>query len=633
MNQPATNTHKNGQAQPAIIYCRVSSVGQKRDGHGLESQEARCRQHAAVHGYEVEAVFPDHVTGGGDFMNRPGMVGLLSFIAAQPDKNYVIIFDDLKRFARDTDFHRALRRKLDEHGARPECLNFRFEDTPEGEFIETIVAAQGELERKQNRRQVIQKMKARVEKGYWVFHAPMGLKYQKTPGHGKLLVRDEPIASILQEAFEGFAYGRFQTQAEVKRYLEEQPDMPKCLPDGSIRLWRVTQILTNALYAGYIEVPRWKVARRDGLHEGIVSPLIFNKAQAAMDRTANAPKRPDLNEDFPLRGFVVCNDCEKPMTACWSKGKYKQYPYYWCHTKGCDSHRKSIPRDKLETAFEGVLKTLRPSRQLFTLILAMFKDAWSQRLAQSGEIAATIKKELRGVDKQIDNLMDRIADGAKSDLIPVYEAKLEKLGRDRLVMKDRLANSGKPQRSFEEMFELSCAFLANPCKLWETGRLDLRRTVLRLAFEGRLAYSRETGFRTPNLALPFKALGDFQTENDKWCGREDSNFHGSYPTATSTLRVYQFRHDRTPWTRADNKGRRRCEGGCCVFSVWISCRLARLGLSPDYVGRIAAAIRDEPYGGMANIRGFDALSGRSDLAGNAGRGDTGRRRRRLCLAA
>ena len=32
---------------------------------------------------------------------------------------------------------------------------------------------------------------------------------------------------------------------------------------------------------------------------------------------------------------------------------------------------------------------------------------------------------------------------------------------------------------------------------------------------------------------------------EKWCGREDSNFHGFYPTATSTLRVYQFRHDRT----------------------------------------------------------------------------------------
>jgi hypothetical protein len=31
-----------------------------------------------------------------------------------------------------------------------------------------------------------------------------------------------------------------------------------------------------------------------------------------------------------------------------------------------------------------------------------------------------------------------------------------------------------------------------------------------------------------------------------WCGREDSNFHGLSATTTSTLRVYQFRHDRTP---------------------------------------------------------------------------------------
>ena len=30
-----------------------------------------------------------------------------------------------------------------------------------------------------------------------------------------------------------------------------------------------------------------------------------------------------------------------------------------------------------------------------------------------------------------------------------------------------------------------------------------------------------------------------------WCGREDSNFHVLSDTATSRLRVYQFRHDRT----------------------------------------------------------------------------------------
>ena len=37
----------------------------------------------------------------------------------------------------------------------------------------------------------------------------------------------------------------------------------------------------------------------------------------------------------------------------------------------------------------------------------------------------------------------------------------------------------------------------------------------------------------------------WRSRQTAWCGREDSNFHGVSPTATSTLRVYQFRHDRT----------------------------------------------------------------------------------------
>ena len=92
------------------------------------------------------------------------------------------IFDDLKRFARDTEFHIKLRQEFKARGARIECLNFKLEDTPEGKFVETIMAAQGELEREQNRRQVIQKMKARVEKGYWVFHPPVGYRYVQARG-------------------------------------------------------------------------------------------------------------------------------------------------------------------------------------------------------------------------------------------------------------------------------------------------------------------------------------------------------------------------------------------------------------------------------------------------------------------
>jgi DNA invertase Pin-like site-specific DNA recombinase len=212
-------------ATRALIYCRVSSSKQASDGHGLDSQEMRCRQHAERSGYEVEAMFPDDVSGGGDFMKRPGMVALLSYLDAQRErKDYVVIFDDLKRFARDTEFHIQLRRAFQKRRARVECLNFRFDDTPEGKFVETIFAAQGELEREQNRRQVIQKMQARAAAGYWVFCPPIGYRYQRVSGHGKLLVRDEPLAAIVKEALEAYASGRLETPAEVQRFLADQPE-------------------------------------------------------------------------------------------------------------------------------------------------------------------------------------------------------------------------------------------------------------------------------------------------------------------------------------------------------------------------------------------------------------------------
>nr|WP_319390403.1 recombinase family protein [uncultured Cohaesibacter sp.] len=72
------------------------------------------------------------------------------------------------------------------------CLNFNFEDTPEGKFLETILAATGTLEREQNARQVRQKMKARVEQGFWVNRAPVGYKYVRSPRGGKELKFDEP---------------------------------------------------------------------------------------------------------------------------------------------------------------------------------------------------------------------------------------------------------------------------------------------------------------------------------------------------------------------------------------------------------------------------------------------------------
>lgn len=359
--------------QTAVIYCRVSSAKQATQGHGLDSQELRCRQHAEAQGYHVEAVFPDDVSGGGDFMKRPGMVALLSYLDAQSDKNYVVIFDDLKRFARDTEFHIRLRRAFKACDARIECLNFKFDDTPEGKFIETILAAQGEEEREQNGRQVVQKMKARVMSGYWCFNPPVGYTYETVAGHGKMLVRDEPLATIIAEAYEACAAGRLEGIAEVKRFLEDHPAYPKDR-NGEVRFQRVKDLLTQPLYAGYMDVAKWGISLHPGKHEPLVDLSTWNAVQDRLNGVARAPVRTDINADFPLRGFVDCACCGQPMTACWSKGRNRKYPYYLCDTKGCDEYRKSIRRERIEGEFEELLTGLVPERDLFLAVYEMLAE-------------------------------------------------------------------------------------------------------------------------------------------------------------------------------------------------------------------------------------------------------------------
>ncbi|WP_224815620.1 recombinase family protein [Hasllibacter sp. MH4015] len=493
----------------ALIYCRVSSKAQESEGHGLESQETRCRQYAASKGYDVAAVFPDTITGGGDFMKRPGMVALLSFLDAQPDERFVVIFDDLKRFARDRDFHFRLRDAFRERDAKVECLNFNFEDTPEGEFIETILAAQGQLERKQNGRQVAQKMQARMENGYWIHTAPIGYRYQTIKGRGKVLVANPPFDAIVREGFEGFASGRFATQAEVQRFFASFLDFPRNR-HGAVTSQRVADILSHPIYAGYICSERYKLNWIKAQHEPLVSMDIFEKVQERRLGASHAPQRKNIGNDFALRGIATCACCDAPLRSSWSKGKYKRYAYYLCQTKGCEAYGKSIPRDRLEAQVGEIIKDLQPTGGLIAITTRMFQDAWAMRAEQAKAKVQAAKRQMAKVETEIDQLLGRIVEASNSAVIRAYEDKIAKLEYDKARLSETALKEQPPQRAFDEKLELALRFLSNPWKLWESGQASIQRLVLKLAFQGPVAYDRNQGPRTPEISMPFKALkGDW----------------------------------------------------------------------------------------------------------------------------
>ncbi len=513
MRSDQEDTNQKLVPDAALIYCRVSSKKQESEGSGLDSQEHRCREKALQLGCEVEEIFPDTISGGGDFLKRPGMVRLLAHLDANPKKRYLVIFDDLKRYSRDTEFHLTLRREMLKRHAIRICLNFKFEDTPEGKFLETILAATGTLEREQNARQVSQKMRARMQQGFWVNRAPVGYKYVKSSKGGKELVFDEPMASIAREALEGFACGRFETQAEVQRFLESQPDFPKDTQGGKIRAFTITRFLKKIVYSGYVESSAWNVSLRPGQHEGIISLGTFEKIQARLKTGGYAPARKDVSADFPLRGFVACAGCSKPLTAAWSKGKRKSYPYYLCQNKPCTDYGKSLPRAKVEGQFEDILKAMTPAENLFQIVKAMVGRAWDQRATQAETKSVALQREVTRIEQDIDGFLDRIVNTQNASVISAYENKISLLEREKLLANEKLEKNKRPIKTKREIFEHAMQLLSSPWKLWASGNILLQKSVLRLAFVERLEYCRNEGYRTPKTALPFKLLGDIQAGN------------------------------------------------------------------------------------------------------------------------
>ena len=136
----------------------------------------------------------------------------------------------------------------------------------------------------------------------------------------------------------------------------------------------------------------------------------------------------------------------------------------------------------------------------------MFKNVWTQGQAQAVVLRASLEKQTAKIDEQIEGLLDRIVEASKSSVIAPYEARIGKLEQEKLVRTEKLDNYASPRHSFEELFELAFEFLPTPWKLWDSGQLTLKHTVLRLAFCERVAYCRKEGLRTPKKALPFKLL-------------------------------------------------------------------------------------------------------------------------------
>src|SRR5699024_5900558 len=106
------------------------------------------------------------------------------------------------------------------------------------------------------------------------------------------------------------------------------------------------QVIRNPLYCGKIFIPSFKDEEArfiKGQHQAIISEVLFNDVQDVLDgRGRKYRTKIDTASEFPMRGFLLCPECNRLLTGSKSKGRNRYYAYYHCVEIGRASCRERV---------------------------------------------------------------------------------------------------------------------------------------------------------------------------------------------------------------------------------------------------------------------------------------------------
>lgn len=473
----------------AVIYARVSGERQVSEGNGIASQIHRCEQYCALKNYTVKQIFKDEGVSG-KIENRPGVVELLAYLTQ--NKGTAIIVDDQKRLARDIQVYLHLKQAIKALNCTIEYLNHTFDDSPESNFIETILASTAQLEREQGARQVRQKMKARLEAGFWIHKVPIGYKIMKV-GSDKLPVIVEPHASIVKEMYEKF----------VSRELKSISDCLEFLTNYGIKTSKsaVHKMIHNVLYAGYLEYPNWEVPLTKAKHEPIISFELFKKAQ---ELVLDGSKFKKSNHDFELKGYVICSECGNNLTAGYSTSRNgTKHGYYMCQGRKCPLKSKTFRKHQLEGDFVNLLKNIEITDPEFYILA---KDVWLEAIGAVKqtwiERRTQMIDRISVIDKEIVNLVNRISKTGNDLIAETFENRIGDLDKERIILREKIRLSQEPDLvRAESIYNQVIQDYRNVSNQWISTDKQGKSLIFQRVFEGRITVDKNGVYRTTPLSL------------------------------------------------------------------------------------------------------------------------------------
>ncbi len=441
----------------AVIYCRVSTEEQVKN-MSLPTQEKACRDYCARQGYVVgdDDLFIDRGESA-KTTDRPEFLRMVAHCRAHKGRIHAVVVYALTRFSRNTADHFAIASLLRGFGVMLRSVTEPFDDSPFGRAMEGMLAVMAQLDNDVKSDLTIRRMKAAIQRGRWVWGAPLGYR-KKNDRALPSLVPDPDVAPLVQRAFAIAAAGEYSGRALWTHLralgLKGQAGAPLVRS-------RFLAMLKNPIYMGVIQVAGWEGEAQRGDFDPLVSPELFRAVQQRIAGARTNPGRRHRNHpDFPLRRFVRCGRCERPLTGSWSRGRSKAYAHYHC-LAGCTR----VSKLALEDAFVQLVERLTPAPEYVCYVRAVALDLWREQAATDRQQRAQLQACLTKIDGQLGTLDQAYIYDRRID-VDTYQRERGALRERQTVLRLELSEALISESELEGLLDFAEHALRHASAFW-----------------------------------------------------------------------------------------------------------------------------------------------------------------------
>ena len=376
----------------AVLYARVSSKDQEKEGYSIPAQLKLLREYALKHGFTIVKEFIDveraKATG------RKQFGEMLRFLNGNPGCRTVIVEKTDRLYRNFRDF------------VTLEDLNVEVHLPKEGQVISKDSKSQAKLLHGiqlviarnfiENLREEVRKgMREKAEQGIYPSHAPFGYRNNKLQ---RTIEVDPEKAPILKRMFELYATGQYSL-ARLGKLVSEEFGIrhPKSY---------LERILKNPFYIGLFV---WEGKTYKGTHTPLVGNELFERVQAGF-RGHHKPKY--RKHEFAYSGLLRCAYDDCMVTAELKKGKYA---YYHCTGYRGKCELPYFREEELGERLGEVLKKIHiPDQVLGPLQKAIVEDRGRSE-EHRGHEAERLRQRLAAIRRRIDQAYLDKLDGKISE--------------------------------------------------------------------------------------------------------------------------------------------------------------------------------------------------------------------------